>query len=180
MPGHEIARLAQLDGGWTLNGTSLFGCREGPCKLEYAVICDARWQTLAARVRGMIGPQPVDLEVSIDECRRWYWNGAECAAVEGSADLDLAFSPATNLLPIRRLALPVGGEAEVKAAWLAFPSLELEVRYQTYRRTGELMYRYESGQGSFVRSHEVNPAGFATDYPGQWKIGSGGASAEVR
>lgn len=83
-------------------------------------------------------------------------------------DIDLGFSPATNLLPIRRLSLARGQEAEVRAAWLPFPSLTFEVLPQVYRREGLQTYRYESGGGVFVRLLEVDAVGFVTDYPGLW------------
>jgi hypothetical protein len=44
----------------------------------------------------------------------------ECGAGEGCLDIDLGFSPSTNLLPIRRLTLAVGEAATVRAAWLPF------------------------------------------------------------
>jgi hypothetical protein len=87
-------------------------------------------------------------------------------------DIDLGFSPSTNLLPIRRLALNVGEEAEVRAAWLPFPSLVFEVLPQVYRREGERTYRYESRGGAFVRVLEVNAVGFVTSYPGLWQAES--------
>ncbi len=89
--------------------------------------------------------------------------GARCI------DLDLNFSPSTNLLPIRRLGLAIGQAAEVKAAWLRFPSFELELLPQRYRRLDETRYRYESAGGQFVADLQVNPSGFATDYPGLWQ-----------
>jgi hypothetical protein len=110
----------------------------------------------------------VDLEVSADAERRWRVNGAECPAVAGCIDLDLGFSPSTNPLPIRRLALAVGEQAEVRAAWLPFPGLVLTPLLQLYRREGGTTYRYESGGGSFVRTLEVNGSGFVTRYPGIW------------
>ena len=39
---------------------------------------------------------------------------------------EMGFSPSTNLVPIRRLSLTVGEEADVKAAWLPFPALVFE------------------------------------------------------
>jgi hypothetical protein len=75
---------------------------------------------------GVIGGQEVDLRASVDVKRRWQLNGLECASVQGTLDIDLGFSPSTNLLPIRRLQLAVGGEAEIRAAWLPYPSLEFE------------------------------------------------------
>jgi hypothetical protein len=89
--------------------------------------------------------------------------------VRGCTDLDLNFSPSTNLLPIRRLNLEIGQEAEVKAAWLRFPSFELEPLFQVYRRLGESVFRYESGGGSFIAHLEVDASGFVTNYPGLWQ-----------
>ena len=91
------------------------------------------------------------------------------SSVTDCIDLDLNFSPSTNLLPIRRLNLAVGEEAQVRAAWLRFPSFELEALSQTYRRTAESTYRYESSTG-FVADLEVNSVGFVTNYPGIWEV----------
>jgi hypothetical protein len=172
LPGHEIARLEIRGDGWKLTGTAIFAGQQGPAKLYYVVNCDAAWCTNSAQVRGVIGGREIDLAVSVDTERRWRLNGTECASVEGSKDIDLGFSPSTNLLPIRRLALAVGDEAEVSAAWLPFPSLEFEPLAQVYRRVADRTYRYESGGGSFVRTLEVDSAGFVTSYPGLWQAES--------
>lgn len=118
---------------------------------------------------GAIGDRTIDLRVSVDQERSWYLNGAECPAVAGCLDIDLGFSPSTNLLPIRRLALAVGEQAEVRAAWLPFPALVFEPLSQVYRREEATTYRYESGGGRFVRTLEVNATGFVTNYPGLWQ-----------
>jgi hypothetical protein len=172
LPGHEIARLVALDEGWKLSGTAVFVSQQGPSRLDYLVICDRAWWTNSAQIKGMIGGKEIDLSVSVDAERRWRLNGTECVAVLGCMDIDLGFSPSTNLLPIKRLALVVGEEAEVKAAWLPFLSLEFELLAQVYRREGERIYRYESGGGSFVRRLEVNSVGFVTNYPGLWQTES--------
>jgi hypothetical protein len=96
----------------------------------------------------------------------WRLNGAACPQVEGCVDVDLNFSPSTNLLPIRRLRLDVGQEAEVRAAWLRFPGFALEPLEQRYVRTSADGYRYESAGGAFVRDLTVNGDGFVTRYPG--------------
>lgn len=173
LPGHEIARLLRRDDGWELFGTAVFAHEHRPCKLDYSVACDSLWRTSSARVKGIAGDRQVDLSVSVDAQRRWLCNGAERPDVDGCLDVDLGFSPSTNLLPIRRLSLTVGEEAEVRAAWLPFPALELEPLPQVYRREGERTYRYESGGGAFVRTLEVDGAGFVTRYPGLWRVESG-------
>lgn len=168
LPGHEVGRLTRRGEGWELSGTAVFSFERRPCKLDYLVACAADWQTQAARVTGTIGDRDVDLRVSVDRERRWYLDDTECHTVAGCLDIDLGFSPSTNLLSIRRLSLAPGQEAEVKAAWLPFPSLTFEVLGQVYRREGPQMYRYESGGGEFVRMLEVSAVGFVTHYPGLW------------
>jgi hypothetical protein len=169
LPGHELARLAARGEGWELSGTAVFAAEPGPCRLDYAVTCDAGWRTSSARVRGTIGEREVDIDVAVDAARRWRLNGQECPSVAGALDVDLGFSPSTNTLPIRRLALEVGAAAEVRAAWLPFPSLALEPLPQVYRREGPTTYRYESNGGRFVRTLEVGPEGLVTRYPGLWE-----------
>jgi hypothetical protein len=87
----------------------------------------------------------------------------------GCIDLDLNFSPSTNLLPIRRLDIAIGETADIKAAWLRFPSFKLEPLPQRYHHLDETTYHYESGGGEFVADLRVNRSGFVIDYPGLWQ-----------
>jgi hypothetical protein len=132
------------------------------------VTCDAAWQTLSGKVGGWVGEKIVETEISVDTRRRWRLDGEEIPEVEGCADLDLNFSPSTNLLPIRRLALGAGQGAEVRAAWLRFPGFTLEPLNQYYTRTGEAAYRYESAGGRFAAELKVSEEGFVTEYPRFW------------
>lgn len=169
-PGHEACRLYQIDTEWRLEGTAVFRSEERrPCRLSYLVRCEARWNTLFGAVSGWHGDEAIDLELSVGSSQRWQLNGLDEPAVSGCIDLDLNFSPSTNLLPIRRLGLAIGQQAEVKAAWLRFPSFRLEPLSQIYSRLDETTYRYSSNGGQFVRAIKVNEVGFVTDYPGVWQ-----------
>jgi hypothetical protein len=167
-PGHEAARLSSQDPGWQLTGSAVFVEQQQPCRLDYRIVCDATWQTRSATVTGWVGDRLIAIELVVDSVQRWWLNGTECPSVAGCIDLDLNFSPVTNLLPIRRLNLAVGDAAEVRAAWLRFPSFALEPLAQTYRRFAVATYRYEVGGGTFVRDLAVNPAGFVTTYSDFW------------
>jgi hypothetical protein len=169
LPGHEACRLFSQGGAWQLAGTSVFSHNDQPCRLDYQVVWDASWNTTAAKVSGWLGPAEVEIELTVDPEHNCRLNGVERPAVAGCIDLDLNFSPSTNLLPIRRLNLAVAEEAEVKAAWLRFPTFELEPLFQIYRRIDESTYRYESGGGTFVADLEVDGVGFVTNYPGIWQ-----------
>jgi uncharacterized protein len=168
LPGHEVGRLRRWNDGWELSGTSVFSYKRHPCNLDYVVIIDSDWRTNSAQIGGMVGEREINLRVTVDSEQNWFLNDAECPAVAGCIDIDLSFSPSTNLLPIRRLSLDRGQEAEVKSAWLQFPSFEFQLLQQIYRRAGDSTYEYESGGGVFTRTLEVNTAGFVTIYPGLW------------
>jgi uncharacterized protein len=172
-PGHESARLDFQRSAWHLSGAAVFAHGRQPCRLDYRVVCDAGWQTVSARVTGWVGRETVDIEAAVDSAHRWRLNGAECPAVAGCVDLDLNFSPSTNLLPIRRLGLAVGEEAAVRAAWLRFPGFTLEPLDQRYRRLDATTYRYESAGGAFVTELQVNAAGLVTRYPSFWQVETG-------
>lgn len=167
-PGHESARLVRDGSLWRLAGTAVLADEGRPCRLDYQVVCDADWRTVSGRVEGWVGDRTVEVEVAAVS-GRWRLGGEEQPQVEGCVDVDLNFSPSTNLLPIRRLNLEVGQEAEVKAAWVRFPDFRLERLEQVYRRTAPTVYRYESAGGKFVRDLQVNEAGFVTLYPGLWR-----------
>jgi hypothetical protein len=80
----------------------------------------------------------------------------------------LSFTPATNLLPISRLALQVGERANVRAAWLRFPEGVLEPLDQTYARVADRQYAYESSGGTFRTLLDTTALGVVTDYHGLW------------
>ncbi len=168
-PGHESARLRAQPSGWQLSGTAVFAHEGRPCRLGYEVVCDAAWRTVSGTVTGWVGSETVEIAIAVDADRRWRLNGHECAGVAGCTDLDLNFSPSTNLLPIRRLNLAAGAEAEVRAAWLRFPGFSLEPLAQVYRRIDGTTYRYESAGGRFTAELQVNAAGFVTRYASVWQ-----------
>lgn len=168
LPGHEYCQLSAQDAQWQLNGIAVFIHENLPCRLDYTITCDMAWRTLSANLSGWLGDSMVLLNMVIDSRQRWYLNEVEQPQVDGCLDLDLNFSPSTNLLPIRRLGLPTGARAEITAAWLKFPSFTLEPLPQQYTRVEENLYRYESGEGRFVAELRVNSSGFVLDYPGIW------------
>jgi len=171
MPGKESCCLASMGGGWRIAGFAAFVEEEGPWMLTYTISCDEAWRTLSAEVRGWGGERIIDVRIAREPSGIWRLNGEVRPAVEGCIDIDLNFSPSTNLLPIRRLDQAVGESAGVRAAWLRFPSFELEPLEQSYTRVGTNLYRYESAGGSFVAPVEVDDRGLVRRYGEIWKEG---------
>ena len=106
--------------------------------------------------------------------------GVERPDLQGCDDVDLSFSPVTNLLPIRRLHLNIGERSTVRAAWLDFPACKLAPLEQVYERVGDSTYRYESAGGTFVAILQVNAAGFVTSYSGLWQEDSSETQPRTR
>lgn len=170
-PGLEAARLEQFGpagSGWRLTGNLVVEDHGRGCALEYRVTCDRLWCTRRALVRGWIGTDIVDVELEVDDAGQWTVNDIPQPSVRGCVDVDFGFTPATNLLPIRRLALAVGEEARVRAAWLRFPSLTVEPLEQRYRREDERRYLYDSAFGRFTATLDVNEHGLVTQYGDVW------------
>lgn len=168
-PGYEACRLLSEGSTVGLDGSAIFSHEEQPCKLDYKIVCDSGWRTLSASVQGWMGSTEINIQLKTDSDQRWWMNEVEQPQVAGCTDIDLNFSPSTNLLPIRRCGLAVGESADVKAAWLRFPSFELELLSQEYRRLHESIYRYESAGGEFVAELKVDRSGFVVEYPGLWQ-----------
>src|SRR5438270_10564532 len=142
-PGHETAEITQQRNRWNLSGTALFAYRRLPCRLDYEIECDMTWGTRDVSVRGQIGDAPLSLVLSRDNHNAWCANGIARPELRGCIDIDLGFSPSTNLLPIRRLKLDIGARADVRAAWVRFPELTIELLEQSYTRLTEHTYLNE-------------------------------------
>lgn len=169
LPGHEIATIAPSSDGWLVEGVALLVHSGNPCRIEYEIRCDVHWTTRRCLLRGAIGARSVHSEIERSAVGKWSIDGVEIAALRSCDDIDLGFSPVTNLLPIRRLGLPIGSHAQVRAAWVRFPELTVEVLEQTYSRVASDRYRYESAGGAFRRELTVDAFGCVTEYPGLWR-----------
>jgi hypothetical protein len=165
--GADFVELQEVLGGWRISGIALFVHQGLPCRLEYAVLVDSLWSTRSVAVHGRTGESVVAVRIAVDESREWALNGKPCTTVSGCHDVDLSFTPATNVLPIRRLRLGVGESAPVRAAWLRFPELVLEPLDQTYLRTGPQSYLYATSSG-FTAELQTRESGLPETYGSYW------------
>jgi uncharacterized protein len=168
-PGHDACRLDRTEDGWQLDGAAVFAHENAPARLDYTVGCDGAWHTRWARIRGAIGFHPVELDVDRTPGGTWIVNGTIALEDPACVDLDLGFTPATNLLAIRRLALAAGERAEVASVWLDLPDAAPQVLAQVYERRAGTSYWYESPRFDYAATLDVSPAGFVRRYPGLWE-----------
>ncbi|MER9967382.1 putative glycolipid-binding domain-containing protein [Mesorhizobium sp. M0060] len=125
LEGHDACLLSESGSGRNLRGHALFVQDGKPCSIAYEVDCDAGWHTRSARADGFLGTQELHCQIELLAGGQWTLNGKRQVEVDGLIDVDLGFTPATNLLALRRFALDVGTATPAPTAYLTFPELRL-------------------------------------------------------
>jgi uncharacterized protein len=165
--GRDRCCLEQTDDGWRLRGEAIFTEGTAAARLAYDVRCDHRWLTSGGTVTGTIGARRFDVRIE-RRAGGWVMNAAAAAIAGDCVDLDLGFTPATNLIQLRRLALAVGAAADAPVAWLDVGSTSLDRIDQRYERRSEHHYWYESPRFDYAALLAVRSDGFITSYPNLW------------
>ena len=167
-PGHDACELIAGVDGCELHGTAVFRHALGPARLDYSVRCERDGRSRSGQVRGWIANRHWHLQVHRLESGEWLLNDTRVDGLDACLDLDFGFTPATNVLTLRRLALEVGAAADVPVAWLDLPEASLVFLPQTYQRRSATTYWYESPTAGYTALLEVADSGFVTTYPGLW------------
>jgi uncharacterized protein len=131
--------------------------------LAYRVVCDARWRARQVALRVMGGGA---LELHSDGAGHWRdGGGAPLPELDGCIDVDIAATPYTNTLPIRRLQLARGERRELDVAFISTPDLQPVRARQAYVCVEpDRLYRYEGQSGRFVAHLPVDQDGLVIDY----------------
>ena len=157
-----------------MRGTAAGAVEGKPFALQYEVECDDGWLMRRAEVNLDMPGQKKTLVLTQDD-GAWQIDGEAAPQLDGCVDLDLAFSPSTNTLPIRRMKLEKGELGSTRAAWVLFPTLEVRPIDQQYRRIAPDRYRYRSGdakqdfKGGFRTVLTVGAGGLVLEFPGFWR-----------
>ena len=167
--GSDYCSLWQIPQGWLLQGTAIAVLKDGrPMRADYEIQCDHVWHTRQVAIERTMGSERDSVDLIVDSSGVWHGSGNELSALGECIDIDLAVTPATNTLPIRRMNLEIGQMREVAAAWLRFPELSLEVLPQRYTRLGPHHYLYQSFSG-FSAELLVDNLGLVNSYSGGWE-----------
>src|SRR5262249_28456590 len=103
-PGHDACLLERVDASWSLRGAAVYRHKDGPAWLSYVVQCDDLWQTQSGRVQGALGSRSIDFVIA-RRGQSWMLNDLHIPGRDHLLDLDLSFTPATNLQQLRRLSM---------------------------------------------------------------------------
>ncbi|GAA2161311.1 MULTISPECIES: putative glycolipid-binding domain-containing protein [Glycomyces] len=163
-PGCEHLELCIDDDGIVADGLVLAAPDNTPVRLAYRIECDTAWNTRSVT----IDFHHVRRNLARDMDGRWFDNGQERPDLAGCTDIDIALTPFTNTLPIRRLRLTPGAAADLRVVYIQPESeLTIEPASQRYHRLGT-GYRYESGD--FRADLDIDADGLVIEYPALWTM----------
>jgi hypothetical protein len=168
-PGHDAALLQRRDDGWLLQGAAAFVHEAGPATVAYQVEVDSTWRTKRGRLSGFLGARTFQHDIRRDG-DGWRLDGLVVGGLEHLVDLDYAFTPATNVLQMRRVILPLGQKINLPVAWFDLDSASLTELPQSYERRGEASYWYVARTVPYEALLEFASNGFVRSYPGLWRL----------
>ena len=154
----EITTVLWENEGFTVSGVV------GREQVQYVLRLSASWQVRQFILfRDMEEP---DLWLATDGGGRWgEMNGAHRTELDGCYDIDLACTPFTNTLPIRRLPLLEGHTAELPVVTVNVETLEVRSVVMRYTRIGSRTWRSENTDTGATAEFEVDEHGVVVDYP---------------
>jgi len=169
LDGRDYCGLWQVADGWLLKGTVVGVLQDQrPVLASYEIYADENWLTHRVQVERTIGSDVKALSLNVESRGVWRSAGQELPGLRGCDDVDLALTPATNTLAIRRLNLEIGSSASIIAAWIKFPDLTVQPLSQRYTRLAKDKYRYESNTGVSAEI-AVDDLGLVISYTSGWE-----------
>jgi hypothetical protein len=152
--------LSREEHGHRLSGTTLILHKGTRAQIDWMVAVRSDWSTRSASID--IPALAASFEVEVTDRQKWTINGDDRPDLEGCIDIDLGWTPSTNTLPIRRLALATGMPRTILVAWLQWPELRFVPAEQIYTKHGDDRWTYASGE--FSADLLVDEQGMVIDY----------------
>ena len=171
--GIEHLHLALGPGGNVADSEIVRVIEGGPLRLHFRLETDGDWRARRLWAEAPF-PDGARLELQSDGAGHWVdGDGRALPALEGCLDVDIAATPFTNTLPVRRLGLGEGQAAEITVVYIEIPELRARPERQRYtwlRATPDgAVYRYEGLETGFSVDLAVDGDGIVLDYPGIWR-----------
>ena len=168
--GFEVMFPRPVGDGYRIDGQTA-AVEDGEAwAVEYAISLDEHWMTRSAHVIAQSAGGRREVTLEADGMGRWRIDGEPASGLDGCLDVDLESSSFTNALPVHRLALEVGQDAEAPAAYVRALDLSverLEQRYVRIENDGQRQrYDYMSPQFEFRCELVFDESGLVIDYPG--------------
>jgi uncharacterized protein len=161
----ENCLIDEQQDGAEINST-IIGSYEGKLyKAEYHIRTNERWQTVLLEINSRHSNQVQKLRLEGDGQGNWLQDGKRAEQYNGCIDVDIAVTPFTNTLPIRRLHLQHGQQQEIQVIYCNLLGQEIKPVRQRYTCLSATEYRYENIPNDFEATIQVDELGLVVDYP---------------
>jgi uncharacterized protein len=161
----EHAQVDVWDAGVTARGVQL-GAEPEPYRAEYVLEAPHDWLTRRLEVDVSGGGWSRTLVLEHDGAGAWTVDGERAPELDGALDCDLAFSPLTNLMPVRRHHLDErAGSQDFAMAWVSLPDLAVHRSPQRYEHLRPGVVRFSSLDDDFTADLELDADGLVVRYP---------------
>jgi uncharacterized protein len=171
--GLEVAEVEITGESIACAGTVVVEDGGRPLRLRYSIFCNASWEflhgTLAVETAGSRRTLSIDRTGG-----RWHVNNVWRRDLERCRDIDIAGTPSTNSLPVRRLTWNPNESRDLQMAFIGLPNLDVSAMTQRYSRlsdddSGMRRFQYENVSSGFRAELVVDPEGLVLSYPPSWR-----------
>ncbi|MGD9890589.1 MAG: putative glycolipid-binding domain-containing protein [Dehalococcoidia bacterium] len=164
-PGAEHVEIRQCPWGYWID-SRMAGVEEGlPVRASYRIDVDAAWSVIGVAAMWSMAGATHRLRLRRSASGEWRDANGPRPDLAGCVDIDIAWTPLTNSLPVRRLGFAVGDRRTIPVAYIAPPDLAVTAVRQQYTRLAPDRWRYEGYPPGFVADITVDGDGLVVNYP---------------
>lgn len=161
----EHARVELADDGLLATGVQL-GVEPEPYRAEYLLDAPSGWVTRRLEVEVSGAGFRRRLALERDSAGAWTVDGTARPDLDGALDCDLAFSPLTNAMPVRRHRLDERDAShDFGMAWVSLPDLQVQLSPQRYEHVRPGVVRFVGLDSDFTSELEFGDDGLVVRYP---------------
>lgn len=162
----ENCQVNEQENGAEITST-IIGSYEGKLyKVEYHIRTNAHWQTVLLELTSHVNNKPLTIKLEGNGKGNWTYNGKEAEQFRNCIDVDIAVTPFTNTLPIRRLQPEQDQPQEIQVIYCDLLNQVIKPVRQKYTRLSNNEYHYENIPNDFEATIKVDDSGLVIDYPG--------------
>jgi uncharacterized protein len=134
-------------------------------KVEYRIRTNEHWQTVLLEINSRHSNQIQQLKFEGDGKGSWMQDGKKAEQFNGCIDVDIALTPFTNTLPIRRLKLNQGQSQNIQVIYCDLLEQVIKPVHQKYTCLSATGFHYQNIPNDFEANIRVDESGFVVDYP---------------
>lgn len=133
--------------------------------VTYTLRTNAMGEATELSIRSNCNSKDSVIELIKQDAGQWQIHGSIIEDFIGCTDVDIAITPFTNTLPIRRLKLQPGEEREIRVIYFDLLEGTIKPLSQKYRCLTPTVYHYENIPNDFEADITVDEHGLVIDYP---------------